>query len=172
MDFIWRNFILFSSAPLWNIAGIPSCLRKVLVLTTNHQHEIASCIKTGTMKNRTEGDCNPLFFCWSLSIFSFDYLVSQATFFTALKQTKKKDFCQTMFLHVPLEKNLYILYIFTHRFPLNIKITAKTVIIQQYLCEMERCHLNIHKMFVYSHNYQRENLKKILVASQVVWSYK
>lgn len=39
---------------------------------------------------------------------------------------------------------------------------------------MAWCHLKRKKKkkFLYSRNHQRENLKEILVASQLVWSYK
>lgn len=37
---------------------------------------------------------------------------------------------------------------------------------------MAQHNLNRKKKFIYSHNYQRENLNEILVASQLVSSYK
>lgn len=105
MDFIQSNFILFLFCTI--VKHCLNFLRKVPVLTTNLEPEIASYIKIGTMRNHKEGVCNPSFFCWPLSLLFFDYPVSQATFFTSLKQ--KKDIYYTRFFKVPFVK----IYIFS-----------------------------------------------------------
>lgn len=97
------------------------------MLTTNLEHEIASYIKIGTMRNHKEGVFNPSFFCWSLSVFFFDYPVSQATFFTS--QTEKGYLLYWVLLGTFCE-NLSFLIDPTD-FPQNLKTTVKTVIIQQ-----------------------------------------